>query len=145
MLHPPSLRTWPSVVPHRLSVPNMIFCRIQWQCLPSLFPPWSIRPYFLDHEEDILLLPTHQTFISSIFPFSSNAPFLSAYLGTLSSQRASLLSILLWQNHWFLFSTSIHEVYIKHCIGSSCCDSAGYKPNLYPWGCKFSPWPRLVG
>ena len=28
---------------------------------------------------------------------------------------------------------------------SSCCGSAGYKPNWYPWGCRFDPWPLSVG
>lgn len=29
--------------------------------------------------------------------------------------------------------------------GSSCCDSAGYEPNQYPWRCRFDPWPCSVG
>ena len=32
-------------------------------------------------------------------------------------------------------------IMIKNCM----CGSMGYKPNLYPWGCRFHPWPRSVG
>ena len=29
-------------------------------------------------------------------------------------------------------------------VGSSRCGSAGCKPDLYPWGCGFDPWPCSV-
>ena len=33
----------------------------------------------------------------------------------------------------------------KYQIQSSHCSSAGNKPNKYPWGCRFNPWPHSVG